>query len=249
MPSKRIGRVDPTLNVVFQEQNPERNCEYPACPKRSSGYEGRKMKVCARCKRVRYCSKECQTTDWREHKQGCKQFEVVADYRGWLNEYDGVLRWAATEALRVNTTDDILSKGLEIVMTYADRVPVSFGTIPSPFYIMAAQIISLNSESLPHWNDLSDLHQSLGIRLEGGGARAHFIFRFLEDPFHRGINSKTIAMGRSHKIDLTEQRISRYTYSVDWEKFLMGVVNGKISVADLSRRVELQPEDEEHVEG
>jgi len=26
---------------------------------------------CGRCKQVRYCSKECQTKDWKRHKQGC----------------------------------------------------------------------------------------------------------------------------------------------------------------------------------
>jgi hypothetical protein len=136
-------------------------------------------------------------------------------------------------------------------MTYANRVPVSFSKIPSPFYIMAAQVISLRSETFRDLTGLVDLQKSLEIRLNQGSGRAHFIFQFLEDPFHRGINSKTITFGRYHKINLTGPQIPGYTYSIDWQKFLMGVVNGKISVVDLGCRVELQlsAEDEEDVEG
>src|SRR5437868_4558052 len=28
-------------------------------------------KVCARCRRIRYCSRECQKSDYKEHKKGC----------------------------------------------------------------------------------------------------------------------------------------------------------------------------------
>jgi hypothetical protein len=28
--------------------------------------------VCARCEAVRYCSRECQRTDWKAHKPACK---------------------------------------------------------------------------------------------------------------------------------------------------------------------------------
>ena len=30
-----------------------------------------KLKFCSRCHRVCYCSKECQTADWKDHKFGC----------------------------------------------------------------------------------------------------------------------------------------------------------------------------------
>lgn len=36
---------------------------------RACGKEG--SMACSRCKRVRYCSKECQRADWRDHKKAC----------------------------------------------------------------------------------------------------------------------------------------------------------------------------------
>jgi len=31
------------------------------------------FKVCSRCKKTKYCSKTCQTEDWKIHKDLCKQ--------------------------------------------------------------------------------------------------------------------------------------------------------------------------------
>jgi NAD(P)H-dependent flavin oxidoreductase YrpB (nitropropane dioxygenase family) len=32
---------------------------------------GQTFASCAKCRRVRYCGKECQAADWREHKKAC----------------------------------------------------------------------------------------------------------------------------------------------------------------------------------
>ncbi len=37
----------------------------------SCGRTVRGTKVCSRCKRVRYCSKDCQRRHWREHRVHC----------------------------------------------------------------------------------------------------------------------------------------------------------------------------------
>ncbi|KAF8991943.1 hypothetical protein BDQ17DRAFT_1188267, partial [Cyathus striatus] len=30
------------------------------------------LKICTGCRKVRYCSEECQKTDWKRHKKECK---------------------------------------------------------------------------------------------------------------------------------------------------------------------------------
>ena len=34
------------------------------------------IKVCSGCKKVRYCSRECQKEDWSDHKQDCKHHKI-----------------------------------------------------------------------------------------------------------------------------------------------------------------------------
>ncbi|KAF8554137.1 hypothetical protein OG21DRAFT_1509285 [Imleria badia] len=38
---------------------------------RACGKQGGSLSVCAKCKTVRYCSKECQVKDWKDHKKNC----------------------------------------------------------------------------------------------------------------------------------------------------------------------------------
>ena len=42
------------------------------------GIEERKLRRCARCRTVSYCSVDCQRQHWPEHKQRCKQLWHVA---------------------------------------------------------------------------------------------------------------------------------------------------------------------------
>ncbi|KAJ3774571.1 hypothetical protein FB446DRAFT_468456 [Lentinula raphanica] len=79
-PNPSLFRYDPALKIAIGGKNPVKICQYSACPRRETGYAGKKMKVCARCKHVRYCSKECQKADWAGHKmRGCKDFQYSND--------------------------------------------------------------------------------------------------------------------------------------------------------------------------
>ena len=55
----------------------ELNCidiEYPskACSNFLCETNSNDLKSCAKCKRVKYCTKECQKTHWKHHKPNCK---------------------------------------------------------------------------------------------------------------------------------------------------------------------------------
>lgn len=53
-------------------------CEY--CNKKGSN-----LKICGRCKHVQYCTKLCQTSDWKNHKQKCQAI-VIKERRRQENE-------------------------------------------------------------------------------------------------------------------------------------------------------------------
>ncbi|KAL4078090.1 hypothetical protein J3A83DRAFT_4356774 [Scleroderma citrinum] len=48
----------------------EKQCEH--CRVKSSG-----LKMCARCRVVRYCSVECQRSHWKTHKRSCRPFSAA----------------------------------------------------------------------------------------------------------------------------------------------------------------------------
>ncbi|KAJ2924336.1 hypothetical protein H1R20_g12763, partial [Candolleomyces eurysporus] len=56
-------------------------------PARYSACEKPGTKACSACKLVSYCSKECQTADWKNHKTVCKNFMRSSDWQpSWVIE-------------------------------------------------------------------------------------------------------------------------------------------------------------------
>jgi len=55
------------FSKISKEEYPDTVCN--CCKK-----EGKRtvMKMCGGCKRVHYCSKDCQLNDWKSHKKTCK---------------------------------------------------------------------------------------------------------------------------------------------------------------------------------
>ena len=47
------------------------HCKGPSCGKTAED-GGRNLMVCARCRAVFYCGRECQAADWAKHKTYCK---------------------------------------------------------------------------------------------------------------------------------------------------------------------------------
>lgn len=51
--------------------------------------EGKKFDICARCKTVAYCGKECQKAHWKLHKSECKDKEPLLPSKGIKDHVDG----------------------------------------------------------------------------------------------------------------------------------------------------------------
>jgi hypothetical protein len=56
--TKAVQLVDKILNKLTN------NCEF-------CGSSSKRLKVCSKCEKVRYCSRECQVQDYKKHKKEC----------------------------------------------------------------------------------------------------------------------------------------------------------------------------------
>lgn len=68
---QRPARQEPAK----QQPRPSPKTNSPSCG--SCGASGNPLLVCGRCKKARYCSKQCQGKDWPKHKKVCFEPAVV----------------------------------------------------------------------------------------------------------------------------------------------------------------------------
>ena len=52
------------------------NCTYCKADKRKEDNTKKKLQRCSGCKCVRYCCKECQLNDWKNHKKICIKLKL-----------------------------------------------------------------------------------------------------------------------------------------------------------------------------
>ena len=77
----KLEQAEKAAEVVVKEEEGEPAKKAPrVC--QMCGKEAAKMKKCSVCKRVRYCSEECQLKDWKEHKKACKTKAAVVGKGG-----------------------------------------------------------------------------------------------------------------------------------------------------------------------
>lgn len=62
------SKVIEIVNQIMEKLNSE--CEF-------CGSSSKRLKVCSRCKDVRYCSRDCQVQDYKKHKKKCKVHTAV----------------------------------------------------------------------------------------------------------------------------------------------------------------------------
>jgi hypothetical protein len=67
----RMAQVDTSASRAVMAAHDVERCHAEGC---SAGARrgGGPLQACGACKRVKYCCKECQTSDWPAHKAACK---------------------------------------------------------------------------------------------------------------------------------------------------------------------------------
>ena len=79
-----LGRVEEAnearRDCLLLHRRSQTRCSGPDCERRVRE-DGAPLDVCVKCRRTFYCSKECQTADWKEtHRAECKR--LVAEAAG-----------------------------------------------------------------------------------------------------------------------------------------------------------------------
>ena len=57
--NEALQLIDSIMNKLTRE------CEF-------CGSSSKRVKVCSKCEKVRYCSRECQVPDYKQHKKECR---------------------------------------------------------------------------------------------------------------------------------------------------------------------------------
>ncbi|KAJ7250656.1 hypothetical protein C8J57DRAFT_1354490 [Mycena rebaudengoi] len=228
--------VNSALGFLFkiEDDKPEKVCQWTECPNTKSGYKDSKMPMCARCKLVRYCSKECQRGDWCHHKKYCNTPPLL-DIGAWMEEYNDLFRWTLIEALRLRSNpSNILKYDLWIQVVKHGRM--MNGISPSPFAIdLATPLTWEDIEKYGGGADISTAQKSAKIISEGGIGEGVIIFNIrCRSPGGKGFH--VCHMQYHHILDMPAGIDSPVDGA--WKEIVKGTVNGDIPVAALSHMIE-----------
>ncbi|KAJ7203600.1 hypothetical protein GGX14DRAFT_461574 [Mycena pura] len=223
--------IDSLWGIAFKDSKPAKVCQWIDCPDAQIEYEKRKMKMCARCNVVRYCSKSCQRLDWSEHKLYC-QIPPIMDIAGWMARHKSLFRWALMEGLRLRSEpSNIFQYVLLVELTRMDRLMK--GIAPSPFFV--------ESMRLKKYSDIEELivdpYKGSQKIIEAGGIGQGIVVFKVSEGRPGGYALFRLQYHDFHEKLAGEESPSR----TGWEKIARGVVNGEIPIALLSRRIEGPP--------
>ncbi|KAJ7162826.1 hypothetical protein C8R46DRAFT_1101625 [Mycena filopes] len=220
--------VDHRLGVFVadSDEKPEKICQWVDCPE---GDKPRDMKVCPKCKGVRYCSRACQKSDWRQHKLYCALPPLV-DPSAWMRTYYDTFRWALAEGFRLRTDPTNLQKF--VVWVEVKRLPrmANGGLSPSPFAVDFMGTIAFEDLAKYTGHALTpSASRNAAIQAEGGIGEGIVLFR--------------VPAGKAGSMFLTQYHaISEIPQGVDgppdlWKALARGIINGDIPISSLSHMV------------
>ncbi|KAF7354016.1 MYND-type domain-containing protein [Mycena venus] len=225
--------IDSRYGIYIKDSKPVKVCQWIDCPDAEIGYEDRKMKMCARCNVVRYCSKSCQRLDWSEHKLYC-QISPIMDIAEWMERHESLFRWALIEGLRLRSKpSNIFQYVLLVEITRMDRLMK--GVAPSPFFVESMRLKKFSDmEAFMTPDPCKDSRKIM----EAGGIGQGIVVFQVSDRRPGGYTLFRFQYHDFHEKPSGEEGPSR----TGWENVTMGVVNGEIPISLLSRRIEGPPD-------
>ena len=194
-------------------------------------------------------SKECQKSDWKLHKKGCRTPRFV-DIGSWvkvgsyfdlqshhssdlvslnIQAYGWLLEWAAKEALQIHThPDNILTHCLVINVFAVERV---VGPLASPFIIVNAQVSNMKNGLITDHEKVA----SLTIRQSGGIGQALVMIQYHMLGGH--------VMMRPERLDfrdrpLLKSELEGYEHFERWEEVLKGIANGTMMSSEMKAELD-----------
>ncbi|KAK0216458.1 hypothetical protein EDD85DRAFT_870542 [Armillaria nabsnona] len=216
----------PELGIAWADPKPERLCQFPECPYKSKGYDGHKMKICSKCQDVRYCSKDCQRSDWKSHGLQCRVPTNLIP-SDWIHKYEG---WAVIEALRLHTNYmPAKGKGLEVILFEGAAI----GPNLPEFLIASCKVCDLG-KVIPGYQADHDPTVSLSreFRKTGGIGAVTVVFSFWK-------NAESPGSAIREDFHFREPRKGNYKYMPreQCKDMVKATCNGRTSLDQIERNI------------
>jgi MYND finger len=102
--------------VDSDDSDDDNNYDIKSCRKCSKMNDGGKNMVCSRCKKVSYCSKQCQREDWPKHRKACKHLQKEGKFDKKFNDFcqSDQFKQSVEEVRRKYDPQAMLSMGFDI---------------------------------------------------------------------------------------------------------------------------------------
>jgi len=232
--------IDSLCGLHFPDSKPVKVCQWIDCPDAQIGYKERKMKMCARCNVVRYCtdvprSVEIMPAIGLERTQIILPIPPIMDIARWMERHRSLFRWALTEGLRLRSKpSNIFEYVLLVELRRMDRLMK--GIAPSPFLVESMRLKRISELEGLQGVTLDPYKGSQKI-IEAGGIGQGIVVFEISERRPGGYVLFRLQYHNFHEKPSGEESPSR----TGWENVAMGVVNGEIPVSLLSRRIEGPP--------
>ncbi|TVY62928.1 Zinc finger MYND domain-containing protein [Lachnellula suecica] len=200
--------------------------------------EDRKLLACARCKKTKYCGKDCQSEDWEAHKKDCKAQNYILKVDLEPEEITNP-RVSRTLSSPANATFDQLHRALQTAFGWASTHTYNFkikdpNVEPQPL----PDLMSFITQRVAQ-----DTAQNNGMPMPDAGPKQNLLRIIEKDPYGPGgfgggrgidaMHNRNRVHSQTPEKDSTKIKLGKYDFGDCWAH--------KIEVvgrADASKRFE-----------